>query len=323
MPPRGQVIPAYPGLNEISPARDRFCVIGDTQRTSAWEFWRERNDQERKALADEMLRRKPAFVVILGDLTTRGSSAGQWAEFDIRQQVGRDQGIGYFPLLGNHDLYGSDKESFRNYFERFPHLENRHWYSFTWRNVGFILLDSNFHALGRRGAEVQARWYQAELGRFEQRQDVDYIIVGCHHPPFTNSRIVSPSPEVQRLFAEPFQRSRKGAIFFSGHCHAYEKFRQEGKWFLVSGGGGGPRQRLNINPNTRPYPDLFAGAEVRFLHFCELEVVNQSLTLSVVRVDKGGAISIADRLAVPAAGAGAWRDQARGLTADFQSRPAL
>ena len=71
---QSQEMPTYAGFSEIDPAKNHFIVVGDTQATSQWEFWRERNDQERKLILDEFARREPAFVIHLGDLTTRGSS---------------------------------------------------------------------------------------------------------------------------------------------------------------------------------------------------------------------------------------------------------
>lgn len=65
-------IPIYSGWSEIKPSHHTFILLGDTQSTSHWEFWRERNNKERKQMIDEITRREPAFVLHLGDLTTRG-----------------------------------------------------------------------------------------------------------------------------------------------------------------------------------------------------------------------------------------------------------
>ena len=45
---KGDRIPSYAGFDEIDPAKNLFVLVGDTQKTSRWEFWRERNDKERK-----------------------------------------------------------------------------------------------------------------------------------------------------------------------------------------------------------------------------------------------------------------------------------
>jgi predicted MPP superfamily phosphohydrolase len=139
--------PSYADFADIQVTKNHFVIVGDTQGTSHWEFWRERNDRERKLIVDEITRREPAFVVHLGDLTTRGSSEKHWQQFDDMHKEFRKKKIPYFPILGNHEFYGKDKKALHNYFERFPDLDKRRWYSFTWKNVGLILVDSNFSAL--------------------------------------------------------------------------------------------------------------------------------------------------------------------------------
>ena len=81
---------------------------------------RERNDRERKLIIDEITKRKPAFVIHLGDLTARGSSKKHWQQFDDFHKGFREERIPCFPVLGNHELYGADKSALETYFKRFP-----------------------------------------------------------------------------------------------------------------------------------------------------------------------------------------------------------
>ena len=118
-----RAIPIYSGFAEIQGGKNYFIIVGDTQSTSHWEFWRERNDKERKSIIEEITKREPAFVIHLGDLTTRGSSDKHWQEFDDMHKEFREKKIPYFPILGNHELYGNDKKALQNYFERFPYLD--------------------------------------------------------------------------------------------------------------------------------------------------------------------------------------------------------
>ena len=158
--------PSYAGFADIQTTKNRFIIVGDTQSTSHWEFWRERNDLERKLIIDEITRREPAFVIHLGDLTTRGSSEKHWQQFDDMHKEFRRRRIPYFPILGNHEFYGNGKKALENYFGRFPYLDKKRWYSFTWENTGFILLDSNFSNLTQEQIGEQSRWYVSELERF-------------------------------------------------------------------------------------------------------------------------------------------------------------
>jgi predicted phosphodiesterase len=291
--------PSYVSFSQINLSKNYFVIIGDTQSTSHWEFWRERNDRERKLIIDEITKREPAFVIHLGDLTTRGGSEKHWQEFDDMHKEFRRKKIPYFPILGNHEFYGNDKKALHNYFERFPYLDKRRWYSFTWKNVGLILVDSNFSALTKEQIEEQSQWYLNELEKFEKNTEIDFMIVCCHEPPFTNSRVVGPNEKVKVYFADPFLRFQKARLFFSGHSHSYERFQTGGKFFIVSGGGGGPRHKVIIDPRKQRYQDLFAGHELRFFHFCEIESRNDTLVFKVLRLESDGSFATIDPLTIP------------------------
>jgi predicted MPP superfamily phosphohydrolase len=293
-----QKMPSYAGFAEIQGAKNRFVVVGDTQSTSHWEFWRERNDKERKRIIDEITGREPAFVIHLGDLTTRGSSEKHWREFGEMHKEFREKKIPYFPILGNHEFYGSHRKALQNYFERFPHLRQRRWYSFSWNNVAIIMVDSNFSTLTKDQIEQQTRWYSDELEKFEESARTDFIIVCCHEPPFTNNRVVSPNKEVKLKFAGPFLRFRKTRLFFSGHGHSYERFQMGGKFFIVSGGGGGPRHKVMTDRRKQRHPDLFPGPELRFFHFCEIESRNDTLVFRVLRLESDGSFAAVDPLLI-------------------------
>jgi predicted phosphodiesterase len=291
-------IPSYSGFADVQSAKKYFIIVGDTQGTSHWEFWRERNDRERKLIIDEITRREPAFVIHLGDLTTRGSSEKHWQEFDDMHKEFREKRIPYFPILGNHEFYGSNKKALQNYFGRFPHLHQKRWYSFTWGNIAMVMLDSNFSTLTKEQIEQQTRWYLDELEQFEKKAEIDFIIVCCHEPPFTNSRVVSPNEKVKIYFADPFLRFQKTRLFFSGHSHSYERFQMDGKFFVVSGGGGGPRHKVIVDPRKQRYQDLFPGPELRFFHFCEIESRDGKLVFRVLRLESDETFRVADSLVI-------------------------
>jgi len=295
--PVPQPMPSYAGFAQIDPSKNHFTIVGDTH-TSIWEFWRERNDKERKLIIDEIAKRDAGFVIHLGDLTTRGSSIRRWQQFDELHKEFRAKRIPYFPILGNHEFYGNDKRALQNYFGRFPHLSQRRWYSFTWKNIGFILVDSNFSHLSTEEDETQRKWYGEELERFEKDGGIDYVIVCCHEPPFTNSRVVPQNRKVKAFFADPFLKYAKTIFFFSGHNHSYERFQIEGKFFVVSGGGGGPRHKVSINPEKRRYNDFFSGPELRFRHFVEIEVAGSTLAYKILYLKPDDTFAITDSLKV-------------------------
>jgi predicted phosphodiesterase len=290
--------PSYAGFAEIQATKKYFIIVGDTQRTSHWELWRERNDRERKLIVDEITKREPAFVVHLGDLTTRGSLEKHWQEFDDMHKELRKKKIPYFPTLGNHEFYGNDEKALQNYFEHFPYLDKRRWYGFIWKNVGLTLVDSNFSSLTKEQIESQSQWYLNELEKLKKMAGIDYIIVCSHEPPFTNSRVVDPNEKVKVYFADPFLGCQKAGLFFSGHSHSYERFQMDGKFFIVSGGGGGPRHKVITDPLKQRKQDLFPGPEIRFFHFCEIESRNDALVFKVLRLESDGSFATIDPLTI-------------------------
>ena len=291
-------IPSYAGFADIQATKNCFIIVGDTQRTSHWEFWRKRNDRERILIVDKITRREPAFVVHLGDLTTRGSSEKHWQEFDDMHKEFCKKKIPYLPILDNHELYGSDRKALQNYFERLPHLHQRRWYSFAWNNVAMVMVDSNFSALTKGQIEEQSQWYLNELEKFERKVEIDFIIVCCHEPPFTKSRVVSPNEKVKVYFADLFLRFQKTHLFFSGHSHSYERFQMDDKFFIVSGGGGGPRHKVIIDPRKQLYQDLFFSPELRFFHFCEMESRNDTLVFRMRRLGSDETFKLVDPLTI-------------------------
>jgi hypothetical protein len=276
----------FPGYDGIDQSKDKIILIGDTQRTSNWEFWRERNFLVTQRLLKEIAVRDPAFLIILGDLTTRGSSTKKhWAYFDEYTKPIWEKKIPVFPIFGNHEYYGNNETAFENLFTRFPYLQKKTWYSFSFRGTGFLLLNGNFSDLTEKEAEEQKAWYDAELEKWEKDPQI-YAVVACiHQPPYTNSKVISGSAKVREEYAAPFIQASKTAFFFSGHCHSFEWFVEQNKNFIVSGGGGGPRHKLVVDKNKRKYKDRFDGPALRFFHFCELTLAKDCLTLKVVRLD--------------------------------------
>ncbi|MDY0298194.1 MAG: metallophosphoesterase [Acidobacteriota bacterium] len=292
------VVKAYAGFIGLDRDNRVVTLIGDTQVTREWEFWGEHNRDETGRLLDEIVRRLPAAVLNLGDLVSFGASNRDRRLFDRLHQPLLEAGIPFFPVLGNHDYYGDDEQALNHYFSRVPHLAGRRWYSFVFRNVGFIMLDSNFKRMGEIRLRHQQAWYEAELARMQSDTGIRFIVACCHHPPFTNNQGKRPDPELRTRLAEPFLATGKAALFFSGHIHTYERFRFGDKYFVVSGGGGGTRSLVETNPVFQFHHDEFNGEELRFFHFCELEIADRALYTQVIRLNENGVFSVADSFVV-------------------------
>jgi hypothetical protein len=71
------------------------------------------------------------------------------------------------------------------------------------------------------------------------------------------------------------------------------------KFFIVSGGGGGPRHKVYTDPTKRRYPDLFPGPELRFFHFCKIEDLKDALAFQVLRLDSDETFTVVDPVIIP------------------------
>lgn len=265
----------------------RFAILGDLQRTSRLEFWRESNPAERRALVAEIARRRPDFVVGLGDLVFHGSSPRDWARFDALTAPLREAGIPVHPILGNHEYWLRQGPALRNFFERFPTLAGRHWHADTYGSLGLLFLDSNERELGVEAWREQEAWLGETLAAFDADAYVAGVLAFVHHPPYTNSTVTGDGAHVQRTFVPLVAQARKTLAMVSGHVHSFEKFVRGGKTYLVAGGGGGPRVSLAHGEARRHVDDLFEGPAVRPFHFLECSPGEGGLEIEVVGLEKG------------------------------------
>ncbi len=265
----------------------RFAVLGDLQRTSRLEFWRESNPDESRALVAEIAARAPDFVVALGDLVFRGTSGRDWARVDTLLAPLRDAGIPILPILGNHEYWLGSRAAMRNFFERFPTLAGRHWHADTYGDLGLVFLDSNERELGKEAWREQEAWLGETLARYDADASVAGVLAFSHHPPYTNSTVTGDGAHVQRTFVPLFAAAAKTLAMVSGHVHSFERFVRGGKTYLVAGGGGGPRVRLAHGEARRHGDDLFEGPAVRPFHFLECRPAEEGLEVEVVGLEKG------------------------------------
>lgn len=265
-------------------------MVSDFQRTSRAEIWRERNPDERRQIVARIAAESPDFVVILGDIVFCGSSPGDWAEFDELSAPLREARIPILPILGNHEYWISARRALPAFFARFPHLENRNWYSRLYGGLALVFLDSNRRWLTPLRWEEQLDWYASELATLDADPAVQGVLVMLHHPPYTNSTVTSDERHVQRSFVPPFLAAGKTLAMLSGHVHSYERFDRAGKTFVVTGGGGGPRVRLASGGRRRHPDDLFGGPAVRLFHFLLCEATPGGVAVEARGLPKNGRV---------------------------------
>ncbi len=291
---------AVPLTRRLPAEEASFAAVGDLQRTSALEFWRESNDAERERVVRELVHARPGFVVSLGDLVFDGASERHWGRLDALLAPLREADVPVLPVLGNHEYWGTNSRGLKNYFQRFPVLEGRRWYCLAQGRLGLVFLDSNFDELGDAQRRAQLAWLDATLSAFEEDPSVRGVLLLAHHPPYTNSTVTGDEHDVQEHLVPRVHRFRKVLGYVSGHVHSYERFMHEGKLFLVSGGGGGPRAKLATGEDRRHPDDLYAGPALRSFHFLLFHPGPEGLSVDVRGLPKGGeAFSTVDHFTLP------------------------
>lgn len=269
-----------------------IVFLSDTQSPLFVEEFRiaaNRNEEARDLIFKEILAIHPNAIIHLGDLVSLGFYPGSWEAFDDFLVHARRQQIPLYPTLGNHELLLFSSYGLSQFLKRFP------WYPRTGYvtrigRLGIVQLNSNFPDLTEAEQQDQLKWLEKTLLGLEADTAIGTVIIGCHHPPFTNSTIVDPSEDVQNTFVPLFLRFGKCRLFVSGHSHACEHFVREGKDFLVIGGGGGLQHPL-LKKEEERYQDVSGLTGVkRMFHFLQCRVTETSVLLSVrmVRDDFSG-----------------------------------
>lgn len=240
------------------------------------------NRQATKKIFNEFEQVKPRALFLLGDVVNLGYSDKQWKDVGGYIKNLRKHGISVHAALGNHEVMGQARkgeEKFQTYFPE--HV--RTGYVKVVDSVAVVLLNSNFGKLTAAENKAQVDWYQQTLDALDNDPSVLFIISGCHHSPFTNSKIVGCSKDVEQKFVEPFLASEKSRLFLSGHSHNFEHYQVKGKDFMVIGGGGGLHQPLKTGADC--LPDVAADYKPEF-HYLTVKRCAEGLQIKSYELRK-------------------------------------
>lgn len=274
-----------PDIVLSEPARFNFVGYGDIRFTDPTDN-RNSNPGMRRAEIARVVQEKPAFVLIGGDLVLTGDNAQDWKVFDAETAPLKQAGIEVLPALGNHDVNGAEDRALANYFQRFPRLEGRRWYSVRAANLLMFMLDSN-----SANGPGSRQWQWLEAGLDVLPADVDFVLLAMHHPPLTHSQDSmhggghSIRPQEQQLAAmlerrQPKLRAR--IIVFAGHVHNYERYERGGVTYLVSGGGGATPYMV-----PRSATDFYRDPGPTY-HICTFSVQRDELRFQMLKLTLDG-----------------------------------
>lgn len=263
-----------------------IVAVGDLQRTSIWEtmIGRENNDIERNEIIKNISEQNPGSVVLLGDMVFEGDDGDQWKYFDNLMSPIEKKAIPLFPVIGNHEYWGVDQTALQFLSKRFPMIKGSHWYTEISDSIALIFLDSNDGEYSVAQWQTQTEWFKNQLLLFDNDPAIKGILVFAHHPPYTNSLVTGDEMQVQTGFVPAFDQSKKTLAFITGHAHTYERFIENGKTFIISGGGGGPRVVLRNGSGS--HRDYYSGPSPRPFNYLLINKQNDGLEITVKGVNK-------------------------------------
>jgi hypothetical protein len=277
--------------------RPVIAFTSDTQEPMWIEKLRLRsnhNQQATKMIFKDVLSLHPSGFFILGDVVSVGYRVSKWTAIDEYLKEFSHDSIPVYATLGNHEVLFRPKRGVKNFLTRFP-MYKAVGYTEIMDSTAIILLNSNFNKMTAAEMLAQDNWYNKTIKKLDKDDSVKFIIVGCHHSPYTNSRIVKPSMAVRQNFLSAFINSKKCILFISGHSHNFEHFVENGKHFLVIGGGGGLHQPLYTKEVSHDiaakYKPAFHYLVIRRFND-SLQVVSRRLKADFSGFDNGAAFTI-------------------------------
>jgi len=214
-PAVGAIVPEAP-LILPAPATDefQFVVLGDSQFHDPPLFNR---------MIDDIRHLNPAFVVQVGDMIEGYADpdvvAAEWIRF--RQQIVPLGAIPFMPVPGNHDLYNAERLADPLLEQLYRQQWGATYYAFDYRNVRFIVINSDAPGEERSIGAAQWRWLEAQLAEAAGRQ----IILFMHRPPASLDN-------AEALHA--LLRQHPVRYLFYGHHHHYHFQERDGIRYVMT-----------------------------------------------------------------------------------------
>lgn len=254
-----------------------FGIIGDTQR----------NPAVTKLCAEGIFALRPNFTVHLGDVVDDGFAKHQWVSDLFEPSAKLFAHVATYPVIGNHE------KNAHWYYDYFDLPQPEYYYTFTYGNAQFFMLDSN-KDLGP-GSEQRA-WLERELAKSK----ATWKFACHHHPAFSsdeNDYGDRWNGKAPNGFAQGDLKARQIVdlyekygvdIAFAGHIHSYERTwpilqmqvnQKNGVRYIVSGGGGGGLEQAG------PQRSWFTLHVQRGHHYCYATIHERTIQFKAYDIE--------------------------------------
>lgn len=157
-----------------------------------------------------------SIFLALGDLSYNDGDQSCW--INSTKVLGAMFPNHIAPVIGNHDdIEDGMAEDRASIINTYPMMSSEGWYTFTRRNIQFIMMDTQkTYTAGSAQHTFAVESLQAAAGD----PAIKWIIVCYHKPSFTTGTNYGPLTDF-RLLYHPLFDEYKVDIIFSGHNHIY------------------------------------------------------------------------------------------------------
>jgi hypothetical protein len=212
---------------------------------------------------------------MLGDVVSLGYSKRAWEKMDKHLEKFKAKGIAVSAALGNHELMGRPGRGQRRFESHFPRYINTGYVEVV-DSIAVILLNSNFNSLSAKDDSLQVSWYRKRLKELDADSSILFIITGCHHSPYSNSKLAGSSIAVQKRFV-PLFLFKEEQIISVGSLSQLRALSAKRKKFPCNWRGGGLRQPLRTGAGI--LADLAPDYKPMF-HYLSVKRYNKQLQVT-------------------------------------------
>jgi len=241
------------------------------------------NPRVRKLLVEKIAEEHPGAILMNGDVPYSGDVVNDYEVYRTETEVWRSEKLHVYPALGNHEFHGDPQQALEHWWNAFPEMRGRRWYSVELGNELYtIALDSDTSLMP--GSD-QARWLNDQLTHLPK--STRFVVISLHHPPVADfqTRInVSHNPRPNEIALrddlEALAPKMKAKIIVSaGHIHNYERFSRGDVTYLVAGGGAASPVDVERKPE-----DLYQNKDFPNYHFVEFVLNGDTLSAKMYRL---------------------------------------
>jgi len=246
------------------------------------------NPRARKMLVNKIAEQHPTAILMNGDVPYSGDVVNDYEVYRSETEIWRSKHLHVYPALGNHEFHGDPQQALEHWWNAFPEMRNRRWYSVELgKSLYTIALDSDTSLA--QGSD-QLTWLNDQLKHLPK--STKFVFINLHHPPVADvqTRInVSHNPRPNEIVLRDDIESlaptiKAKIVVIGGHIHNYERFLRGDVTYLVSGGGAASPVDVERTPD-----DLFQNKDFPNYHFVEFVLRGNSLSAKMYRLKDASA----------------------------------